>query len=137
MQLLLAQTPVRPLYGQVEIGDPAVKGYPQFETGNERAVALPQRIAVATRGDRDGDVAIEVWKEGAHADSLCDAVLVHEGVLVVSGSSLEVGNTVGNELHRFAIGVGKHLVAIYTKPSVGEADTVIFLLDPKSEKNLE
>ena len=132
MPLLLARTPVTPFYGQVEIGDPAVKGYPRFETGDERAIALPQRIAVATRSDRKGPVQVEVWKEGVHADSIRNAVLVHEGVLNIVGDVLEIGNTVGNELHRVAIGAGRHPIIVYTKPNDAEPDTVIFLLDPKN-----
>ena len=45
---LLRRVEVTPLNGQVEMSDPKATDYPQWQTGEERAVALPQSIAVAT-----------------------------------------------------------------------------------------
>lgn len=51
---LQARVEVTPYYGQVEISDPNKRDYPKFETGEEKAVAIPECIAVVTRGDQEG-----------------------------------------------------------------------------------
>src|SRR5256886_5961896 len=57
---LLQRVHVTPFNGQVELSDPKATDYPQWQTGNEPAVALPQSIAVATQSDSHGDVAVLV-----------------------------------------------------------------------------
>ncbi len=57
----VARARVIPLHGQVVITDSEARDYPQWQTGQEKAVALPNSVAVATRADREGDVTIEVW----------------------------------------------------------------------------
>jgi hypothetical protein len=56
----LARFDVTPYYGQIEIRDPTARDYPQWETGEEKAVAIPGCIAVATRDDLRGTATIEL-----------------------------------------------------------------------------
>ena len=67
---LLARFEVTAYYGQVEISDPNKLDYPQFETGEERAVAIPDCIAVVTRNDREGPVTVEVWNQRLETDNV-------------------------------------------------------------------
>src|SRR5256885_16123318 len=57
---LLQRIHVTPFNGQVELSDPKATDYPQWQTGNEPAVALAQAVAVATQSDSHGDVAVVV-----------------------------------------------------------------------------
>jgi hypothetical protein len=49
-----------PAYAQIQIRDTADAEFPPWETGEEPVVANAQCIGVATRGDEEGDVTVEV-----------------------------------------------------------------------------
>ena len=68
---LLVRVEVTPFYGQVEISDPSKRDYPQFETGQERVVAIPECIAVVTRGDFEGKVRYKqmLWMSAPHMEA--------------------------------------------------------------------
>lgn len=125
---LLVRVEVTPFYGQVEISDPSKRDYPRFETGQERAVAIPECIAVATRGDFEGKVIIEVWRERLAIEGV-DLQSVFEGELVLTGSGAVVGNTIGNELHPVPLSPGRHRIKVFTSPAGGLAHTVYFLVE--------
>ncbi len=125
---LLAGFEVIPFNGQVEIGDPNARNYPQWETGEEAVVALPQCVAVATRGDAQGSVVIEVWKGALEVEEPVSHPL-YDGDLVLTENKVMVGNTVGNDLHELAVAAGSHRLRVYVAPPSEPARTVYFLLD--------
>ena len=95
---LLQRIHVTPFNGQVELSDPKATDYPQWQTGNEPAVALPQSIAVATQSDSHGDVAVEVWTNQVEVEGV-ELRPVYEGEFLLSDDHAVVGNTVGHEFH--------------------------------------
>lgn len=130
---LLHRIAVTPYYGQVELGDPYVAGYPQFQTGSEEVVSLPQRLVVATRGDEQGRVVIEIWQNGIDPMKRSGR-LAHSGSMCLQQDYASVGNTIGNELHRIHLGAGVHRIDVLVAPMLGEADTVYFVVDPLREQ---
>ncbi len=125
---LLARVEVTPYYGQVELSDPNKQDYPQFETGAEKVVAIPQCIAVVTRGDQEGKVTVEVWNDRLEVEGV-DLQPVHEGDVVLSEDRAVVGNTVGNEFHDVPLSRGSHHVRVFTSAGGPAADTVYFLVE--------
>jgi len=124
---LLVSFVVKPYHGQVGMGDPETHDYPQWETGEELAVAVPQFIAVGTRGDLEGDVAVEVWSGelGRHDVKLRS---VFEGELILSGEHAVVGSVIGNDLHPVSLSCGRHKVAAFTSAEGELPDSVYFLV---------
>jgi hypothetical protein len=124
---LLARAEITPFYGQVELSDPAKRDYPQFQTGTEKVVAIPDCIVVATRGDLEGPVVVEVWDEPPPAapPGIEEA---YAGELVVTGPEAVVGNTVGNEFHLFPVEAGRYRVQVFTSPPGAPPNTVYFVL---------
>jgi hypothetical protein len=59
---LLGSIRVMPLSAQVVVEEEGASDLPTPETGEERAVASTQCVLVATRGDREGDVMMDVWR---------------------------------------------------------------------------
>ena len=86
-----AAVEVLPLYGQVEIGDSGAVEVPQWETGDEPAVANESMICVATRSDADGKVRISVISDGLRATHGSE---VFAGELSLPSGVLVVGNSV-------------------------------------------
>lgn len=94
MSGLLGTLRVPPLYGQVVIECEGATDLPMPETGTERVVSTAQSILVATRGDHEGDVLIEV-----HAATPDDAgSLVFEGELDCPTPRLVFGSSIANSL---------------------------------------
>jgi hypothetical protein len=56
---LLAEREVRPLYGQVVAQDAGTADIPDWESGDEQAVASEHAVLVATRPDHTGNVHIQ------------------------------------------------------------------------------
>lgn len=82
---------VLPLYGQIEIGDRDAVEVPQWETGEEQAVANETMICVATRSDADGRVRVTVISEGVRATEGSE---VFAGELSLPSGVLVVGNSI-------------------------------------------
>jgi len=123
---LLGRFQVLPLQAQIDIRDPGGSDYPQWETGEERAIATAQCIAVATQGDMDGRVAVEVRLGPSAVPS--GATVAFDGEVLLSGEELVVGNYLGGEEHRLPLGPGWHHVTVYTQPSAAPAVEVIVVL---------
>jgi hypothetical protein len=124
----LLRVDVTPLNGQVEMSDPKAADYPQWQTGEERAVALPQSIAVATQGDADGKVAIEVWTDDLEVAGV-DLRSVHEGEFLLTDDHAVVGNTVVNELHPVPLAPEPHRVKVFTSGAESAPSAVYFLIE--------
>ena len=125
---LLQRIHVTPFNGQVELSDPKATDYPQWQTGNEPAVVLPQSIAVATQSDSDGDVAVEVWTNQVEVKGV-ELRPVYEGEFLLSDDHAVVGNTVGHEFHSIPLSPGRHNVKVFTSGSDGTPKAVYFLIE--------
>ena len=130
---VLGRFEVLPLQGQIDIRDPAGSDYPQWETGEERAVSTAQVVAVATRGDIDGRVTVEV-RQGP-GDIPEGVAIAFDGELLLSGDDAVVGNYLAGEEHRLSLGPGWHRVTVYVQPPDAPAAEVVVVVDaePPSE----
>jgi len=115
MSGLLKRLEVPPLYGQVVIECEGASDLPMPETGTERVVATAQSILVATRGDQDGDVTIEVHGGTAvHAEG----ELVFEGELNCPTPRLVVGSSLANALATVDLSEGGWVpIKVYVDPA--------------------
>jgi hypothetical protein len=123
---VVARFEVLPLYAQVEVRDPAAVDLPEWENGNEQAIATAQCVAVATRSDVDGLVSIEVWQDEEDVGS--EWALVFAGELLLTGPDLVVGNVVANEVHPVPVGPGWHRICVWVRPSEGRPAEVVVVL---------
>ena len=115
-----------PLYAQVALFDPSVKdAYPDWGTGETEAVTSAHGVAVETRPDHLGPVAIEVW-EGVLPDAE-ERRLVIDGHITVSGPGVVVGSVTGNDLHSAPVPRGTHRVQVYVNRDRGDADQIYFV----------
>ena len=126
----LACIEVTPFHAQVEISDPNARDYPQWPTGDELVVSLPQCVAVATQGDDRGKVAIEVWDKSLDANDPEMSTVLFDGEFVTTTDRVLVGSVVGNDLHTISIHQGRHRLRVYTSPARGRARAVYFLFGP-------
>jgi hypothetical protein len=126
---LLARVEVKPFNAQVELSDANTRAYPQWQTGEEAVAALPQSVAVATRGDDRGNVVIEVWDDELQVEDPSLSEALYDGELVVTDDKVVVGNSVGNELHPVNVPTGRHRIRVYTSPTGALPGTVYFLLN--------
>jgi hypothetical protein len=124
---VVARFEVLPLYGQIDIRDPAATEYPQWETGEERVVSNTQCIAVATRGDADGPVSVEVRIGPIGAPR--NATRVFDGEVLLTGDEIVIGDYLASEVHPVSLGPGWHPVTVWTRPPENRPDTVIVVLD--------
>ncbi len=125
---LLARVEVTAYYGQVELRDPHARDYPQWETGEEAVAALPQSVAVATRGDQQGKVVIEVWQNALEVEAPEVSEPLYDGELVVTDDKVVIGNTAGNEFHPVPVAPGRYRLTVFASPVRKPARVVYFLL---------
>jgi len=125
---LLRRVDVTPFNGQVELSDPKANDYPQWQTGSEPAVAVPQSIAVATQSDSDGKVAVEVWTNQLEVEGV-ELRPVYEGEFLLSDDHAVVGNTVGHEFHLIPLSPGRHHVKVFTSGADAAPNAVYFLVE--------
>jgi len=92
---LLGSIEVIPLYAQVVVESEGASDLPVPETGEERAVASTQCVLIATRGDRDGSVTIDVWREH---DGRSAGEVVFDGELSLLTPRLVVGSPIADAL---------------------------------------
>jgi hypothetical protein len=123
---LMARVSVIPLHGQVVLTDSEARDYPQWQTGQEKAVALPNSVAVATRTEREGDVTIEVWDDKPGGEEELD--VAYEGELRLTGDSVDIGNVEANDLHRIRLGNGHFHLRVLTASSATPPDRVYFVV---------
>lgn len=99
MSELLLELEVLPLYAQVGVQDAGTTDLPDWQTGNERAVATGHAILVATRPDTEGKVVIRVIRGPAGSEAI-----VFDGTLDVTSGLIEVGNSIAGTVERVALG---------------------------------
>jgi hypothetical protein len=111
---LLRRESVLPLNGQVQFGDALATDYPDWATGEERVVFNSQVIAVATRGDVDGNVQIEVWKEPVQED--LEGLEVLDVEIQLIGDIAHFGNALAGDLHEVRLGRGWYQIRVLVVP---------------------
>lgn len=100
MSELLAEGAVLPLYGQVVAEDAGTTDLPDWETGDEQAVASEHAVLIATRPDQDGDVHVRVARGAAPGEG--DRVF--RGEMSVTSGRLAVGSPPASQMIEVDIG---------------------------------
>jgi hypothetical protein len=122
---LLGSLQVRPLYGQVVIECEGATDLPMPETGTERVVSTAQSILVATRGDHEGDVLIEVRSGTTGTDF---GNLVFEGELNCPTPRLVIGSSIANSLETVELPkAGWIPIKVFVSPSGGPSRVTVVL----------
>lgn len=125
MSQVLAMLRVAPLYGQVVVEADGASNLPVPETGQERVVATTQSILIATRGDQDGDVLIEIRQDGGHDDF---GPPLFDGELSFSSPRLVFGSSLGGETSSLDIGrTGWVALKLYVDPVDAPSRVVVLL----------
>lgn len=117
----------RPYYAQVALLDPTVKAaYPDWGTGEAEAVFSKAGVAVETRPDHLGPVAVEVWSgEPVSVEGLR---LIEKGHLTIEGDQgVVVGSVTGNDLRRADVPAGRYEVRVYGNQPRGDVDGIYFV----------
>jgi hypothetical protein len=108
----LLQLEVLPLYAQVTVQDRGTTDIPDWETGEERAVATSHAVLIATRPDTDGKVLIRVVHEPLEGREI-----VFDGMLDLTSGDIEVGNLIAGVVEHVSTGVpGSRRVQISVDP---------------------
>jgi hypothetical protein len=128
---LIGREHVFPLFAQVQLGDPLAGDYPEWETGEERVVFTDQVVAVATQGDEEGDVQVEVWTEPMQDDF---GVPILETEVQLTSDALRFGNVIANDVHDVHLPRGWFRVRVLVAPSEGPPSLVRFVLKPSLTK---
>lgn len=117
----------RPYYAQVALFDPTVKSsYPDWGDGAAEVVFGPNGVAVETRPDHLGPVAIEVWTDSFEgAESLRAVGTGH--ITVAGNQGVLVGSVTGNDLHVAPVPAGKHRIVVLANSERGEVDGIFFV----------
>lgn len=114
-QLLVAERDVRPLYGQVTVQDADTPDIPDWETGDEQAVAGEHAVLVATRPDDAGNVHVQVLR-GEEGNDLGSKVF--DGELSVVSGRILVGSVLAGQVLDIAIdGAGYVPIKIFVMPA--------------------
>lgn len=105
---------VLPLYGQIEIGDRDAADVPQWETGEESAVANESMVCVATQPDNAGKVRVAVVAEGSRNP---EGTEVFTGELSLPSSVLAVGNSVAAQVFEIDLAPAKSVtIRVFVEP---------------------
>jgi hypothetical protein len=125
-QLIALETP--PYYAQIALIDPdEPDSYPQWSTGQESVVFGEFGVAVATRPDEEGNVAIEVWTGEVPRTS--GLRLLAQGSIRASAGHLAVGSVAGADLRVVSVQAGMHRVEVHVRGSASGPDLVVFRVD--------
>jgi hypothetical protein len=131
---LLRRESVLPLHRQVQFGDALADDYPQWETGEERAVFTTQVIAVATRDDQQGDVQVEVWTDPIGEE--LEGTWILDAEIQLVGETAQFGNAVAGQLFDIALGPGWYRVQVLVTPTDIEPSLVRFIVHPVSAQQI-
>ena len=118
-----------PAYAQIQIRDTADAEFPPWETGEEPVVANAQCIGVATRGNEEGDVTVEVRRGPGQRVELDQWRLIFEGELLLTGEHAIVGSYLGSDEHLVRLGRGWHPLRILAKPKDARPSEFIVVFD--------
>ncbi len=124
MSELLASLSVRPLYGQVVVESEGATDLPVPETGAEHVVSSSESVLIATRGDHEGEVTIEVRRgdDDGLGTPLFDSELSFATPRLVFGSSL------GNQMESVDLGGSGWLpIRIFVDPPWAPSRVVVLV----------
>lgn len=122
MSQVLGSIRVPPLYGQVVVEAEGASDLPVPETGEEKVVSTTESILVATRGDKDGDVSIEVRR--GNTENL--GHVIFDGELSFSTPRLVFGSSLANQLGSIDVGrTGWIPIKIYVDSVDGPSRVVV------------
>lgn len=114
MRELLAERDVLPLYGQVLVQDADTADIPDWETGDEQAVASEHAVLVATRPDHTGNVHVQVFRDGDGSDP---GSPIFDGELAVVSGRLVVGSVLAGQVLEVEAGRTGYLpLKIFVEP---------------------
>lgn len=112
---LLGEREVRPLYGQVVAQDAGTADIPDWESGDEQAVASEHAVLVATRPDHEGNVHIQVLRGEGGPDL---GSQVFDGELSVVSGRIVVGSVLAGQTLEVETGrPGYVAVKVFVQPA--------------------
>jgi hypothetical protein len=123
---LLGRFEVWPHYHQVEVRDVGEDvDCPQWESGDEPALAADRCLVLATRPDLDGTatVTVELW--AGPIDTAQPGAVVFDGTLLTTGACLLVGSSITGELHEVPMPAGWHRVRVSADPPASPERLVV------------
>ena len=125
MTEVLASRTVIPLHGEIVVQAEGATQVPIPETGEEKVVVSAEVLLVATRGDNDGDVLIEVC-HGCDGPELGEQVF--DGELSFTSPRLVFGSLLANELGSLDIGrIGWVPLKVFVSPPEAPSRVVVML----------
>jgi hypothetical protein len=125
MNTVRAELTVTPLYGQVSVQVLGSTNFPEWDTGEEKAVSTREAVLIATRPDTEGDVVIRIL-EGSEDE---EGEMVFDGSLALAGAdSLEFGNVISAQLDSVDVAqVSELKLRIYVVPADSPSDVKVLL----------
>lgn len=115
MRELLAEREIRPLYGQVVAQDAETTDIPDWESGDEQAVASEHAVLIATRPDHAGNVHVQVFRGEGGPDL---GSQVFDGELSVVSSRVLVGSALAGQVLEVEIGGPGYVpVKVFVQPA--------------------
>jgi hypothetical protein len=125
MNTLRAELTVTPVYGQVFVQVSGSANFPEWDTGEEKAVSTDGAVLIATRPDAEGDVVIRIL-EGSEDE---EGDLVFDGSLVVAeADSLKFGNDISAQRGTVVLSqVGDVKLRIYVVPKDAPQEVKVLL----------
>jgi hypothetical protein len=122
---VLSRLSVAPLYGQVVVESYGASDLPVPETGYEQVVATTESLLIATRGDQDGDVLIEIRRGSYDGDF---GRQVFDGELSFTSPRLAFGSSLGGQLGSAEIGrTGWIRIRVYVDPPEAPSRVTVVL----------
>jgi hypothetical protein len=111
---LLAERDVRPLYAQVVAQDADTEDIPDWESGDEKAVASEHAVLIATRPDHLGNVHVQVLRGEGGPDLGSE---VFDGELSVVSGRIVVGSVLAAQVLEVQIGGPGYVpVKVFVQP---------------------
>jgi hypothetical protein len=114
-ELLAEDDDVLPLYAQIAVLDAGTADIPEWESGEEKAVASEHAVLVATRPDHLGNVHVQVFRGEGGPDL---GLQVFDGELSVVSGRIAVGSVVADQLLEVETGdPGYVAVKVFVQPA--------------------
>jgi hypothetical protein len=114
-------------YAQIAVLDSGTTDLPDWDTGDERAVATSQALYISTRSDTSGPVNVQVISGNGEVQP--GAEQIFQGTLRIDSGRLEVGSPLAGTVERIALGICVDLtVTVFVRPAVDPSDIWIHLL---------
>lgn len=123
------QLRVTPLNAQVPIFSPGAPEFPEWETGDEPAVATATAILIATRDDLAGEVTLRVHTGTAPVDGFTEIL---KTTLLLADGVVAFGSFLSGQIERMPLDIAGAHRATVSVDVPGEASRVLVTLTPAS-----